>query len=163
MTSGTTSSTTQWFVNEIPRYLWSATPLSTRNPKLKNMRLKRTAARQAFQLDGSPDFPVRCSWARATGKSPTPAGWKACPTFFAMSNFGVWVQPRSLTATVSVIRAGEAIDHAPMNSIPGPWLMIECGQFPALDFRHGRFQTPNIRQLVPNHDLPDTDNRGRSA
>jgi ribulose-bisphosphate carboxylase large chain len=34
---------------------------------------------QAFQPAGSPGFPARCS-ELATGKSPEPAGWKACPT-----------------------------------------------------------------------------------
>ena len=46
------------------------------------LRIAHKTVAQTFLSAGSPDIPVRCSeqLRLATGKSPEPAGWKACAT-----------------------------------------------------------------------------------
>jgi hypothetical protein len=51
--------------------------LLTRTPKMVWLERSQVLVGQTFLSAGSRNFPVPC---RATGKSPAPAGWKACPT-----------------------------------------------------------------------------------
>ena len=50
---------------------------------------------QTFLSAGSRDFPVPSRWKGATGKSPAPAGWKACATQPAPANLGVRVENKT--------------------------------------------------------------------